>query len=80
MDPQKIQHEFTPEMEQKILRLAKKGIKWYLIFIIAIVGIAIIGGILFYRKFFSPTYKRALDAQQNILQQILQQQKNINLP
>lgn len=65
LQPQKVQHELSPEMEQKLIGLARKGFKIWVIYISIVFVIIIVGGTLFYFVWFKPIFERTMAGQQN---------------
>jgi len=68
METQKVQHELTPEMENKIGVLFKKLIKIYVFAFVGILVLAVISFLLFYAFIVKPNIQRANDAQNKFIQ------------
>ena len=76
MENQKVQHELTPEMENKIVFLFKKFIKLYVLAFIGILVLAVIAFLLFYTFIVKPNMQRAVDAQNRFIQLQEESRKN----
>lgn len=64
--PQVVQHEISPEMEKKLVGLAKKGIKIWIVYMVVVFVVMLGVATALYLFWFQPIFSNITDSQKQV--------------